>query len=127
MNTLPDIYRHYQECLNRQAWDELKIFVAEYVYYNDQEIGLTGYLSMLKQNYRDIPDLYFKAELLVADSSYLACRLVFNCAPVGAFMGLPVNGRRIRFSENVFYEFRDHKICQVWSVIDKATIEQQLH
>ncbi|WP_336605525.1 ester cyclase [Chromohalobacter canadensis] len=27
------------------------------------------------------------------------------------------------FAENVFYEFRDEKIVQVWSVIDKAAIE----
>jgi predicted ester cyclase len=40
--------------------------------------------------------------------------------------GLPVNGKRISFTENVFYEFRDQRIEQVWSVIDKATIESQL-
>ncbi|MBD1386667.1 ester cyclase [Mucilaginibacter rigui] len=127
MNPLLDIYRDYLECLNRQAWNELQLYVAEFVCYNDEEIGLHGYLSMLKQNYREIPDLYFQAELVVADLSHVACRLVFNCSPVGTFMGLPVNGRKIRFSENVFYEFRDHKIFQVWSVIDKGTIEQQLH
>jgi predicted ester cyclase len=37
-----------------------------------------------------------------------------------------VNGRRLRFSENVFYAFRDGKIARVWSVIDKAAIESQL-
>lgn len=30
------------------------------------------------------------------------------------------------FVENVFYEFRDEKIVQVWSAIDKAAIETQL-
>ena len=34
--------------------------------------------------------------------------------------------RRIRFTENVFYEFRDDKIAAVWSIIDKAAIEDQL-
>jgi predicted ester cyclase len=32
----------------------------------------------------------------------------------------------IQFAENVFYEFRDGKIKEVWSVIDKASIERQL-
>jgi predicted ester cyclase len=32
----------------------------------------------------------------------------------------------VSFSENVFYEFRDGKIREVWSVIDKAAIESQL-
>jgi predicted ester cyclase len=30
------------------------------------------------------------------------------------------------FCENVFYEFREGKIDNVWSVIDKAAIEAQL-
>ena len=37
-----------------------------------------------------------------------------------------MNGRRVSFAENVFTEFRDEKIVQVWSVIDKAAIEAQL-
>jgi predicted ester cyclase len=56
----------------------------------------------------------------------LAARLAFDCTPKGEFLGLPVNGRRVAFTENVFYEFRDGKIAQVWSVIDKAAIEAQL-
>lgn len=126
MSTLPDIYRNYLECLNKQAWDELGNFVCEQVRYNKVEIGLAGYQSMLEQNYREIPDLHFRAELLVADSHFVACRLAFDCSPIATFSGLPVNGRRIRFAENVFYEFGDGKIREVWSVIDKASIEEQL-
>ena len=40
--------------------------------------------------------------------------------------GLPVNGKRVSFCENVFYEFRDERIVAVWSIIDKAAIEAQL-
>jgi len=127
MITIPDIYLDYLACLNNQSWNDLQIFVAEDVYYNDDQIGLSGYLSMLKQNYQDIPDLHFQAELVVSDLSHLACRLVFKCTPTGEFMGVSVNGRKISFSENVFYEFRDHKISKVWSVIDKAAIEKQIH
>lgn len=38
-------------------------------------------------------------------------------------------GRReegVSFSETVFYAFRDGKIGQVWSIIDKAIIEAQI-
>ena len=126
MDPLLNIYRDYLECLNNQTWDKLKNYVYDRVCYNNEEIGLAGYRSMLEQNYRDIPDLYFKAELLVANSSFVACRLAFNCSPTGMFLGLPINGRNIRFAENVFYEFSDSKIKEVWSVIDKASIEKQL-
>jgi len=37
-----------------------------------------------------------------------------------------VNGRRVVFTENVFYRFRDERIAEVLSVIDKAAIEAQL-
>jgi predicted ester cyclase len=46
--------------------------------------------------------------------------------PKGLFLGLPVNGRRIVFTENVFYRFHDERIAEVWSIIDKGAIEAQL-
>ena len=42
------------------------------------------------------------------------------------FFGLPINGKRVTFAENVFYQFRSGKIGEVWSVIEKAAIEAQL-
>src|SRR5689334_18026675 len=101
MNILHNIYLDYVKCLNRQAWGELMNFVSDRVCYNDQEIGLAGYRTMLEQNFRDIPDLCFKVELLVVNPPFVACRLSFDCHPVGEFLGLAVNGRRIQFAENV--------------------------
>lgn len=126
MNTLLEIYYDYLACLNRQAQRDLQRFVDQDICYNDQEIGLSGYRSMLEKDYQNIPDLYYQAELVFADTSYIACRLLFDCSPKDTFMGLPVNGRKIRFCEHAFYKFKDFKISHVWSVIDKAKIEQQL-
>jgi predicted ester cyclase len=39
---------------------------------------------------------------------------------------MPVNGKRVRFAENVFYEFRGDRIASVCSIIDKAAIAAQL-
>src|SRR5260370_1020254 len=41
-------------------------------------------------------------------------------------LGLELNGKRVLFTENVFYEFQREKIWRVWSVIDKAAIEAQI-
>ena len=81
---------------------------------------------MLESDFHEIPDLHFDIELLIADPAYVAARLRFNCTPKGMFLGLGVNGRKVTFTENVFYEFRGERIGQVWSVIDKAAIEAQL-
>ncbi|CAB3731847.1 ester cyclase [Paraburkholderia rhynchosiae] len=123
---LSGIYRSYITCLNRQDWQNLQQFVHDDVYYNDRRIGLSGYRKMLERDFRQIPDLHFNIELLVADPAYLAARLRFDCTPKGTFLGLDINGRKVSFAENVFYEFRGERIGQVWSVIDKAAIEAQL-
>ncbi|SEJ80514.1 ester cyclase [Pseudomonas sp. NFR16] len=119
-------YRGYIDCLNRQDWKVLGDFVAEDVQYNGQRIGLSGYRQMLENDFRAIPDLHFNIDLLIAEPPHVAARLYFDCTPAGELFGLPVNGQRVRFSENVFYAFDDGRIVTVWSVIDKAAIEAQL-
>jgi predicted ester cyclase len=123
---LSDIYRAYIACLNRQDWPKLQQFVDENVSHNGRQLGLSGYRQMLERDFLEIPDLHFNIELLIADPPYVASRLAFDCSPRGRFLGLDINGRRVSFDENVFYEFRADKIVQVWSVIDKAAIEAQL-
>jgi predicted ester cyclase len=123
---LSAIYRRYISCLNQQDWANLGQFVDEEVHYNGERIGLPGYRAMLERDFRAIPDLYFDVRVLVAEPPRLASRLCFDCRPKGMLFGLPVNGKRVSFTENVFYEFRDQRIEQVWSVIDKAAIESQL-
>ncbi|UWU88829.1 ester cyclase [Bradyrhizobium sp. CB1015] len=123
---LADIYRAYITCLNRRDWPTLGQFVHDEVAHNARPLGLEGYRAMLERDVREIPDLQFHIEMLISDPPRIAARLKFDCTPAGRFLGLAVNGRRVSFCENVFYEFRDGKIRQVWSVIDKAAIEAQL-
>jgi len=119
-------YRGYIDCLNRQDWGNLRHFVGDDVRHNEKELGLNGYQAMLVEDFKAIPDLYFNIELLVCEPPMIASRLAFNCKPVGTLFDLPVNGKRIQFNENVFYEFRRGRIRSVWSVIDKAAVAAQL-
>jgi predicted ester cyclase len=123
---LSDIYRDYIACLNKQDWPKLGQFVHDEACHNGRRFGLSGYREMLQRDFSEIPDLFFNIQLLIADPPFIASRLDFECTPRGIFLGLDVNGRKISFSENVFYKFRDGKIGQVWSVIDKPAIEAQL-
>ena len=123
---LSELYRAYIACLNAQDWPSLGRFVAEDARHNGRAFGLGGYRTMLERDFTAIPDLHFNIAQLVADPPLIAARLRFDCTPKGTFMGLPVNGRRVRFTENVFYEIRAGKIVEVWSVIDRAAIEAQL-
>lgn len=123
---LSDVYRGYIACLNAQDWRHLGQFVDDDASYNGERIGISGYRQMLERDFSEIPDLHFTIQLLISDPPHIASRLDFDCTPKGSFLGLPVNGKRVSFTENVFYEFRGEKIWRVWSVIDKAAIEAQL-
>ena len=104
---LSEIYREYIACLNKQDWPNLGQFVNEEVHYNGERIGLSGYREMLERDFRAIPDLYFDIHLLISEPPRVASRLSFDCTPKGVLFGLQVNGKRVSFTENVFYEFRD--------------------
>lgn len=120
------IYSEYIACLNERDWTKLGEFVDSDVVHNGLKLGLAGYRGMLERNVRDIPDLRFEMELLVVQPPQIGSRLKFDCRPIGSFLELPINGRRVIFYENVFYRFDRGRIAQVWSIVDKAAIEAQL-
>ena len=119
-------YRAYIACLNAQDWGNLGQFVAQDVRHNGKALGLHGYRAMLEGDFRAIPDLVFTIDLLLSDPPHIGARLVFDCHPAGKLFGLAVNGRRVRFTEHVFYRFTAGRITSVWSVIDTAAIAAQL-
>ena len=119
-------YRQYIACLNRQDWPRLGRFVAPDVRHNGRAFGLAGYRAMLEADFETIPDLAFDIRLLVTEPPHVAARLGFRCSPKGTFLGLPVDGRTVTFTENVFYTYRDGLIVDVRSIIDKGAIEEQL-
>ena len=123
---LADAYRAYIACLNTQDWPRLGRFVREDAVYNGRQIGLSGYRGMLERDFLQIPDLRFNIELLIADPPWIAARLAFDCTPKAMFLGIPVNGRKVSFTENVFYGFKNGKIEDVRSIIDKAAIEARI-
>ncbi len=119
-------YRGYIACLNARDWAQLGQYVHGDASHNGRRFGLAGYQAMLEQDFAEIPDLHFEIALAVFDPPNIAARLAFDCSPIGMFLGLAVNGKRVRFAEHVFYEIRGEKIWKVWSLIDKAAIAAQL-
>jgi predicted ester cyclase len=128
MNTgdLVATYRGYLACLNDRRWDELGRFVADGVVYNGKRVGLSGYRAMLEADTGAIPDLQFVPEILLSDGPFVFCRLLFDCTPQQSFLGFEPTGGRVSFSEHVVYRFDDRHIVEVWSLIDKEAVREQI-
>ena len=119
-------YRAYLDCLNARDWDSLGDHVHPRALHNGRPLGLSGYRRMLEGDVAAIPDLRFTATGLVVEPPMLAARLDFDCTPVGRLFDLPVNGRRVRFAEHVFYRWREGLIHDMRSLTDVDAIAAQL-
>jgi steroid delta-isomerase-like uncharacterized protein len=119
-------YRAYLAALNERRLDDLADFVADDLTYNGEPMTRRRYRDMIAADIAAIPDLVFAADVVVAAGDRVACRLVFDCTPQHEFLGFTPNGRRLVFAEHVFYRFRDGRIAEVSSLIDRPAIERQL-
>lgn len=119
-------YRAYLDCLNARRFEALDAFVAARVVHNGRAMSWRDYGAMIAGDVALIPDLRFVIADLLADDTRIAARLLFDCTPVGDFLGLPTAGRRIRFAEHVFYALDGGKITEVWSLLDRAAIAAQV-
>ena len=119
-------YRRYISYLNNRRLDELDEFLHEELTYNGEPETRADYRERIAGDVAAIPDLYFDVHLIVVGGDQIACRLFYNCTPQSEWLGLQPTGKSISFAEHVFYKFRDGKIYEVWSLLDVASIAEQL-
>ena len=82
--SLPDLYRAYIDCLNRQNWAQLGSYVDDEVEHNGRPLKLSGYRDMLVKDFEDIPDLRFNIQLLVCDPPRIAAASPSNALRRGS-------------------------------------------
>ncbi len=126
LSALLAVYRDYLTCLNERRWAELGTFVADRLSYNAKQLTVDDYRAMLQSDVRAIPDLWFHPELLLADDHVVSCRLLFQCTPQHPFLGFEPTGQRFTFAEHVFYRFENRRITDVWSLIDREAVREQM-
>ena len=123
---LSNVYRDYLGCLNERQWPKLGEFVAEQLSYNGKRMTLGDYRAMLENDTQATPDLQYRADLLLTDDQFVACRLFFQCTPQRPFLGFEPTGAQVSFAEHVFYRFDKKRIVEVWSLIDTQAVREQL-
>jgi predicted ester cyclase len=119
-------YRDYLAVLNERRFADLIRYVHDDLTYNGEPMTRQQYADLIAGDVAAIPDLAYQVDLLVATDGQVACRLMFDCTPVGEFLGFRPDGGRVTFAEHVFYRFRDGRIADVRSLIDRDAIRRQL-
>lgn len=119
-------YRAYLAALNERRFDDLVHHVEDELTYNGEPMTRGQYRDLIAADVEAVPDLFYDAQIVVASGDRVACRLVFACTPQRPFLGFTTTGRRLVFAEHVFYRFRDGRITEVSSLIDRFGIAAQL-
>lgn len=119
-------YRAYLTVLDERRFDDLVHHVHDELTYNDEPLTRQQYADLVAADVAAAPDLLYVPEVLVAAGDQVACRLVFDTAPPGEFLGIAVGGVRVRFAEHVFYRYREGRIAAVRSMIDRAAVAEQV-
>ena len=124
-NTVEARYRGYLDCLNERRFEDLGRFVHDPVVHNERRLALAEFQDLLRRDAAEIPDLRYRADLLVVRGDLVACRIEFDCTPA-SFRGLPPATGRISFAEHVFYRYRGDRIERIWSLVDMDAVRRQL-
>src|ERR1700712_1112707 len=85
-------YLDYIAALNERRFADLSAFVADELVYNDAPLSARQYRTLLEDDVRKIPDLFFDVQQLVAAGDSVAARLRFDCTPALTFHGLEPTG-----------------------------------
>lgn len=125
MPDLKTVYRDYLTALDERRFEDLRLFVHDELTYNEAPMTRDEYAAMIADDVRRIPDLRFEPRLVVVSGDVLACRLWFACTPELEFAGIAPSGAPVSFAEHVFYRFREHRIEQVWSLLDLDALRAQ--
>jgi steroid delta-isomerase-like uncharacterized protein len=72
------------------------------------------------------PDLKRAIEDIVASDDRVAVRLTMHGTHSGEYLGLPPNGRPVRYVSHEFYRVADGLIAEEWICSDTAGLLQQI-
>lgn len=115
---LETIYRAYIKDISNGKLENMSLYVGDHVVHNNIELGLTGYVQLLKDNIVST-QVSIEIKRLIADQTGVAAILVFTTkASTKSLVGIELDDVPFSFEENVVYDFEDGKIVKVHSLYD---------
>ncbi|KAK7424639.1 hypothetical protein QQZ08_008522 [Neonectria magnoliae] len=120
---ISQIFHSWLEAVNARDWDSALDRLASEVLHNEEAITAQAFLRKLQNNLAAMPDSKTETNLLVVDKPgrKIAARLAHFGTLVKPLRGVEVTGEQLEWSEYVFCEFDNGKICAWVSLWDLAS------
>ncbi|KAK7398442.1 hypothetical protein QQX98_012193 [Neonectria punicea] len=115
-------FHSWLEAVNTRDWDSALDHLASEILHNEEAITAQTFLRKLQNNLAAMPDSKTESNLLVVDkhAGKIAARLTHFGTLVKPLRGVEVTGKQLEWSEYVFCEFGNGKICAWASLWDLA-------
>ena len=88
--------------------------------------GATNLVGMLTASIGPLPDLYADEQDIAAEGDLVTVRYVVTGTVQGALLGIPADGKKLRWDAVDIYRITDGKISEEWALDDIATLLVQL-
>ena len=88
--------------------------------------GLEGYKDNLRMVRAAIPDLFFRADYVVAEDDMVVAYATFGGSQEGELAGIEPTGKSVEVDDFVLYRFEDGKVVEVISRPDFLSLFVQL-
>jgi steroid delta-isomerase-like uncharacterized protein len=88
--------------------------------------GVEGLIGLLKSFIGALPDLNAAEQDIVAENDLVVVRLVVSATVKGSLLGVPADGKPVRWNAVDIYRVTDGKISEEWAADDVASIMIQV-
>ena len=88
--------------------------------------GVEGVVGLLESFIGALPDLHAAEQDIVAENDLVVVRLVVSATVSGTLLGVPADGKPVRWGAVDIYRVTDGKISEEWAADDIATIMIQV-
>ena len=88
--------------------------------------GPDGLVGLLGSFIGALPDLYAAEQDIVAENDLVVVRLVVTATVKGSLLGVPADGKPVRWNAVDIYRVTDGKISEEWAADDIAAIMVQI-
>jgi steroid delta-isomerase-like uncharacterized protein len=88
--------------------------------------GAENVAGLLESFIGALPDLHAAEQDIIAENDLVVVRLVVTATVRGSLLGVPADGKRVRWDAVDIYRITDGKISEEWAADDLAVIMAQI-